>query len=630
LAVARGIAFGPDGNLYAVSTDTDAVLRFDAATGEPMIPLVASGVGGLDAPRGLLFHTDGYLYVTSVGDTTAAPGMDAILRFDSATGAPAGISGLPGDAVFIASGAGGLDNPSVIISHEGDFYVSSTNPSTSNSVLRFAADGSFLGAFVPAGSGSLSGPVDLVFRDGYLYVTSWTNNRILRYDGGNGAFVDTIASGAGLTRPMGLVFEPDANLLVASGDSDEIRRYGPSLNAVFTVSLSAPFPTPVSVDFSTADGTATGSDYAATSGTITFAPGQTSRTILVPTLDDTAAEPNETFTVTLSNPVAATIADGTGVGTITDDDATKFFVADDASADRTFRYHASGTAQADTTLGSGNTSPRGAASTAAGDKVWIVDANRTVYVYDVGGGLLGSWGAGSMNGRASPEGIATDGADVWIVDRGSDKVFRYTSAAGRLSGSQNAASSFSLNKSNKSAMGITTDGTFLWVVDDSSTDKVFKYSLSGSLLGSWTITGGGSPTGITLDPAAPDHLWIVDNATDRVSQYDNSISRTSGSQSASTSFALVAGNTYPQGIADPPVPGTATDTESNSGWVIEPGSEDDSGFLAPVTREEWLSLNEPAMLSGIYVDRLFVMLAPGTGDGSRDPFEGLRASRLRR
>ena len=49
------------------------------------------------------------------------------------------------------------------------------------------------------------------------------------------------------------------------------------------------------------------------------------------------------------------------------------------------------------------------------------------------------------------------------------------------------------------------------------------------------------------------HLCVVDNASDRVYQFDNAVSRTSGSQSPSTSFALAAGNTNPQGIADPPV-----------------------------------------------------------------------------
>jgi hypothetical protein len=49
-------------------------------------------------------------------------------------------------------------------------------------------------------------------------------------------------------------------------------------------------------------------------------------------------------------------------------------------------------------------------------------------------------------------------------------------------------------------------------------------------------------------------LWIVDSGTDRVYQFDNARARTSGSQSPSTSFALAAGNTNPQGIADPPSP----------------------------------------------------------------------------
>ena len=69
------------------------------------------------------------------------------------------------------------------------------------------------------------------------------------------------------------------------------------------------------------------------------------------------------------------------------------------------------------------------------------------------GGLLGSWTAGSMANNATPEGIATNGTDIWIVDAKSDKVFRYAGAASRLSGSQNAASSFNLNSGNYESQG---------------------------------------------------------------------------------------------------------------------------------------------------------------------------------
>jgi len=544
LSQARGIGFGPDGHLYVVSTNTDAILRFDSETGAPVPGLlgdgvfVATGSGGLDAPRGLLFH-DGYLYVTSVGDATPAAGMDSILRFNSVTGAPAGVSGLPGDAVFVAMGSGGMDNPSQIVFHDGSFYVSSTSPSTSNSVLRFGTNGSFQGTLVSNGSGGLAGPVDLVFYDGSLYVTSWTNAKVLRYDAVTGAFESEVVSGGGLARPIGLVFESNGNMLVASGNSNEIRRYGSTLDAVFTVSLSVPWTDPVSVSYATADGSATsGSDYIATDGMImiTFAPGETSKTILVPTLDDEVYEGDETFFVNLSHPVGATIADSHGVGTIIDNDLppTKFYVVDDGSPDRTYEYGETGTPVENYSLNSGNTRPRGAASNLAGDKVWVVDANKKVYIYNDAGGLLGSWTAGSLASNATVEGIATNGTDVWIVDARQDRVYRYADAASRLLDNQSATSSFALNRGNRSPKDIVTDGTHLWVVEDSTTDKVFKYTLSGSLVGSWTINAaGGSPTGITLDPSgASQSLWVVDSASDRVYEYANARAIHSGSLSA--------------------------------------------------------------------------------------------------
>lgn len=77
----------------------------------------------------------------------------------------------------------------------------------------------------------------------------------------------------------------------------------------------------ITVDFATADGTAVaGEDYIATSGTLTFAPDETTKFIPVPIIGDYVIEPTETFTVNLSNPVNATINRGVGVGTIGNDD----------------------------------------------------------------------------------------------------------------------------------------------------------------------------------------------------------------------------------------------------------------------------------------------------------------------
>jgi hypothetical protein len=94
-----------------------------------------------------------------------------------------------------------------------------------------------------------------------------------------------------------------------------------STTATFTVGLSAPSTDTVTVDFTTQPVTATaGVDYRTVSGTKTFPPGTTSQTIGVMVRGDNVVEPNETFNVVLSNAVGATIADGTGVGTILDDD----------------------------------------------------------------------------------------------------------------------------------------------------------------------------------------------------------------------------------------------------------------------------------------------------------------------
>src|SRR5262249_53500634 len=90
--------------------------------------------------------------------------------------------------------------------------------------------------------------------------------------------------------------------------------------ATFTVTLAAAGQ-PVTVAYATVNGTASaGSDYQSTSGTLTFAPGETSKTVTVLVNGDRLAEPNEAFFVNLSSPTNAVINDGQGVGTIVDDE----------------------------------------------------------------------------------------------------------------------------------------------------------------------------------------------------------------------------------------------------------------------------------------------------------------------
>lgn len=105
-----------------------------------------------------------------------------------------------------------------------------------------------------------------------------------------------------------------ADLSVSEGNGDDA-------HFMFTVSLSTPSESPVTVRYSTSNGTATaGQDYLATSDSITFAPGVTSQMVHVDIIGDTVVEPNETFTVTLSSPSGATIVKATATGTIVNDD----------------------------------------------------------------------------------------------------------------------------------------------------------------------------------------------------------------------------------------------------------------------------------------------------------------------
>src|SRR5262249_34680771 len=148
------------------------------------------------------------------------------------------------------------------------------------------------------------------------------------------------------------------------------------------------------------------------------------------------------FTLNLSSPVNATISRGTATGSILNR-MTKFFVADGGTP-KTYEYGSGGTSEEITPETSGDTTPRGVATTAAGNTVWVVDGNKTVHLYTNHGVLQGPWSPGGLQGSSQLTGIATNGTDIWLVDSSADKIYKYTGAASRLSGSLTAASSFSL------------------------------------------------------------------------------------------------------------------------------------------------------------------------------------------
>jgi len=114
----------------------------------------------------------------------------------------------------------------------------------------------------------------------------------------------------------------DASQIVTPRVSVNAPSLGEGPTVAFTVNLVPAGVQTVTVDWATSDGTAiAGSDYIGASGRLTFAPGETSKTIEIAIADDAVEEGSKTFTVTLSNPSGATIANAVGVGTIWASDA---------------------------------------------------------------------------------------------------------------------------------------------------------------------------------------------------------------------------------------------------------------------------------------------------------------------
>ena len=187
-----------------------------------------------------------------------------------------------------------------------------------------------------------------------------------------------------------------------------------------TLSSASAFPIVVTLSFT---GTATLTDDYVRSGTaISILPNSTSGKITLTAMPDWLDESNETIVVNITS-----VTNGTEAGTqrvtaiITNVTLVRFFVVDNL-VDDTFGYATDGDSLSRTALASGTTDPRGIATNADASKLWILNYNKVVYVQDGDGTSLGSWSAPELK---EPTGIAISGSDIWIVDKGTDTVYRY-------------------------------------------------------------------------------------------------------------------------------------------------------------------------------------------------------------
>jgi hypothetical protein len=144
---------------------------------------------------------------------------------------------------------------------------------------------------------------------------------------GDETFTVTLASpfnadlDPGATATTGTILNDDAGPKLSVADASVAEGSSGTTPLSFALTMTPASASDVTVDYATADGSAAaGSDYVAATGTLTILAGQTSGSITVDVTGDTAVEPAETFTLTLSNPVGAKIVTGIATGTIQNDD----------------------------------------------------------------------------------------------------------------------------------------------------------------------------------------------------------------------------------------------------------------------------------------------------------------------
>jgi cellulose synthase/poly-beta-1,6-N-acetylglucosamine synthase-like glycosyltransferase/DNA-binding beta-propeller fold protein YncE len=252
----KGLTFGPDDNLYVVSSDTNEIITteikydekpavkkfitdassalyqpkhielfdgricvssyltndifcYDEDTGESLGKLTVSFNRALISRANSIVGPDGELYVS---DNL----RNEVLRYD-------GVTGLFSDVV-IKTENDQLQSPSYItFGPDDNLYVSSNDK-----IFQFDGDtGDFVDVFVSQNKAGLSNPQGLSFNGQYFYASSYDNNRILRYDSESGIFIDEFIQSRdhNLLGPVGNVLDDDGNMYVASQGTDKILHY---------------------------------------------------------------------------------------------------------------------------------------------------------------------------------------------------------------------------------------------------------------------------------------------------------------------------------------------------------------------------------------------------------------------
>jgi aryl-phospho-beta-D-glucosidase BglC (GH1 family) len=255
-----------------------------------------------------------------------------------ASGGPAGaVSGL------VLNGTPSPTTPSLSVADASITEGASGSTNMSFAVTLSAASSTPVTVNYATSNGTATAGSDYTAKSGSLTFAAGETSKIVqvaiagdRVVEANEGFNLTLSGASGASigdgQALGTILNDDAGAVLPSisvGAASVAEGASGTTNLVFTVSLSAPVSGPVSVNYATANGTASaGSDYTATSGTLSFAAGETSKSVTVAVRGDTVVEANETLNLTLSAPSGATIGTGTGIGTIRNDDLPSISIKD--------------------------------------------------------------------------------------------------------------------------------------------------------------------------------------------------------------------------------------------------------------------------------------------------------------
>jgi hypothetical protein len=242
------------------------------------------------------------------------------------------VNGTLGDAVGVGTVNDNDAAPSMVINNVSVTEGASAAVNATFTVTLSAQSGKTVTVNYATQNATATAPSDYTAATGTLTFTPGTTTRqitvVVAHDtadepteqytvGLSGAANATINDAQG----VGTINDNDPAPSLAIGNVSVIEGDSGTRLATFTVTLSAASGRTVTVNFATANGSASSSsDYVAQSGSLSFTPGTTTRTISVTVRGDNSRESNETFNVNLSNASNASIADSQGVGTILNDD----------------------------------------------------------------------------------------------------------------------------------------------------------------------------------------------------------------------------------------------------------------------------------------------------------------------